>query len=223
MDMSDFGDRVRKARKHAKLSQEQLAGDIGIKQGSLSELERVGNSSTFTVQIAQRCGVRADWLATGDGLMLSTSLPQMGDADTTASNVLLVGLNKSIPRLAWDEIQGFIQGMFKPPHDRYEVVSARNVTERCFLLEVAGDAMQGQGGNVPSGSILVCDPDKQADSGAYVIAIHPKSGEPVFRRLVIDGGVWFLKANDPAYPLVEVAGPEAIIARVVRIKMEMDV
>lgn len=225
--MSDFGDRIRKARQHAKLSQVALCKRIGMSQGSLSELERVGQSSTLTVQIAQECGVNPGWLASGTGEMLTsvTNIPQVGDASAGQSNVLLVGLNKLVPRLAWSEVQGFIQGMFKPPDDRYEVVSARNVTDRCFLLEVAGDAMAGPipDESFPHGSLLVCDPDQEPQPGQLVIALHPKSGEPVFRRLVRDGGVWFLKASNPAYPLVEIDGPSAIVARVFKVTIERDV
>lgn len=152
-----------------------------------------------------------------------TSIPQVGDAEASSSNVLLVGLNKSVPRLAWNEIQGFIQGMFKPPADRYEIVSARNVTERCFLLEVSGDSMDGPVQGVPSGSVLVCDPDRPPEHDRLVIAMHPRTGEPVFRRLMIDGGVWFLKANNPAYPLIEIDGPAAIVARVFKVTIERDV
>lgn len=227
MDMSAFGERLRQARKHAKLSQVKLGQLVGIAQGSLSELEKVGLSSTYTVQIAQACRVSPTWLATGEGDMLEhvTNIHQVGDAAASQSNVLLVGLNKSVPRIAWNEIQGYVKGMFKPPSERYEVVSARHVTERCFLLEVEGDSMSGPAHteNIPAGSLLVCDPDQDAQPGHYVIALHPKSGEPVFRRLVKDAGVWFLKANNPAYPLVEIDGPSSVVARVIKVKIEMDV
>ncbi len=184
-----------------------------------------GVSKAGALKAGELHKINPSWVTTGQGRMMLavTTIPQMGEDDTGKSNYSLVGLNKSVPRVAWSEIQGFLTGMFTPPADRYEVVSARQVTERCFLVEVEGDAMKGPADSVPAGSLLLCDPERPAESGAYVIAIHPKSGEPVFRRLVIDGGVWFLKANDPAYPLVEVSGPAAIVARVVRIKMEMDV
>lgn len=62
-----FGERLRKAREYAGLSQAQLAEHIGISQPAISQLEKGdGTGSEFTVQFAVRCGVRPEWLATGE-------------------------------------------------------------------------------------------------------------------------------------------------------------
>lgn len=64
-------DRIKKARKHAKLSQKQLATNIGITQPSLSELETGKSQSTsYIASIAKACGVDAFWLESGQGNML---------------------------------------------------------------------------------------------------------------------------------------------------------
>lgn len=65
-----FGQRLYEARKHAKLTQTQLAKAAGLAQSTLGELEFQGDSSMRTVQIAEACGVRAQWLADGTGPML---------------------------------------------------------------------------------------------------------------------------------------------------------
>lgn len=70
-DMStDFGKRIKAARKHAGLTQQELATRIEIAQASLSHLENSAFSSAYTVQIATACGIDHDWLATGEGLMV---------------------------------------------------------------------------------------------------------------------------------------------------------
>lgn len=205
----------------------QVAKLMDASAGAITNWKNRGVSKEGAHQAARLHGISPTWVTdgTGDMLLTPSSIPQVGDAAASQSNVLLVGLNKSVPRIAWNEIQGYVKGMFKPPSERYEVVSARHVTERCFLLEVEGDSMSGPAHteNIPAGSLLVCDPDQDAQPGHYVIALHPKSGEPVFRRLVKDAGVWFLKANNPAYPLVEIDGPSAVLARVIKVKIEMDV
>lgn len=71
--MSEFGLRLRAARKHAKLTQVQLAKAVGMSQGSLSEAELSAAGSSFTPQLATACGVNAHWLATGEGQMLGSS------------------------------------------------------------------------------------------------------------------------------------------------------
>lgn len=67
---TEFGSRLSQARAHAKLSQKALAKKVGMGQGTLSELETGGFGSSFTVQIAEACGVNSNWLATGEGHML---------------------------------------------------------------------------------------------------------------------------------------------------------
>ena len=72
---TDFGKRIKTARKCAGLTQKELAGKINLAQPSLSHLENAGFASVFTVQIAEACGVDAHWLATGEGEMLPASGP----------------------------------------------------------------------------------------------------------------------------------------------------
>lgn len=60
------GQRVKEARKKAGLSQLQLAEAIGVKQPTISELERgESQSSSYLIQIAQACDVNPLWLQTG--------------------------------------------------------------------------------------------------------------------------------------------------------------
>lgn len=67
---TDFGRRLKLARKHAGLTQKELAPMAGMSQSNLSELETVAHESGKTAQLAAACGVDAHWLATGDGMMV---------------------------------------------------------------------------------------------------------------------------------------------------------
>lgn len=65
-----IGDRVRRARKSAGLTQTQLGDSVGLKQATISDLEQgESRSSAYLVQIASACGVNAHWLASGEGDM----------------------------------------------------------------------------------------------------------------------------------------------------------
>lgn len=69
--MTEFKDRLKIARKNAKMTQAQLAKAIKVTQGSISDLESGRNkSSTNTAQIATILKVNPTWLATGQGEML---------------------------------------------------------------------------------------------------------------------------------------------------------
>lgn len=65
-----FGERLHKARKHAALTQPQLASAAGLAQSTLAELEYDGNGSSKTAQLAKACGVRVEWLSEGRGVMV---------------------------------------------------------------------------------------------------------------------------------------------------------
>lgn len=102
-----IGARVREARKRAKLTQGQLAAKVGMKQGSLSELE-TGESekTTHVASLAAACGVDALWLETGKGL------PYPSDGDPTPSNSRPARLI-----LAVDEEEGLLD-LFRRTDDR---------------------------------------------------------------------------------------------------------
>lgn len=74
---SEFKDRLKLARKNAKMTQAQLAKAVNTTQGSISDLESGRNkTSTNTLQIANVLQVNPNWLATGEGEMLSNNIPQ---------------------------------------------------------------------------------------------------------------------------------------------------
>ena len=82
----EFKDRLKAARRHAKLGQVELAEKVGMNQTSISDLERGKSKATaFTAQIASACGVSAMWLAEGAGEMLALdNLHRDDDSDRTA-------------------------------------------------------------------------------------------------------------------------------------------
>jgi transcriptional regulator with XRE-family HTH domain len=91
MARDPIGMRLRHARKVRGLTQVQLAKGSGVKQASISDLER-GESKSFRgttlVSIAQTLKVRPDWLATGKGQMDGTEPPLPIEAERVARNWL---------------------------------------------------------------------------------------------------------------------------------------
>lgn len=67
---TDFGKRLKTARKHAGFTQVQLAQAVGLGQSTLAGLEKEGFGSSHVATIAAACGVSPIWLATGEGPML---------------------------------------------------------------------------------------------------------------------------------------------------------
>jgi phage repressor protein C with HTH and peptisase S24 domain len=83
-ERTPFGQRLFDARTNAGLSQTALSKMVGMAQGTLGEAEVTAQGSSYTSQIAQAAGVRAEWLATGKGAMLQTSTDRQG-AQTNAA------------------------------------------------------------------------------------------------------------------------------------------
>lgn len=67
----NLSQRIKAARRHASLTQSQLAEKVGIAQTAISQLESGKTQrSTYLFQIAEACGVSATWLVSGVGGML---------------------------------------------------------------------------------------------------------------------------------------------------------
>lgn len=81
-----YGDRLRLAREHKKLSQDKLAELSGVKQGTISKIERGDqHSSGFDAELSYALDVEAMWLKTGK--------------DNFAPSWLLTGHPDTVPRL----------------------------------------------------------------------------------------------------------------------------
>lgn len=66
-ERTDFGLRLKQAREAAGLSQVDAAKAIGVAQGTIGELEKIGLGSAYTTQFAALYRVSPQWLADGKG------------------------------------------------------------------------------------------------------------------------------------------------------------
>lgn len=114
-DRSPYGLRLFQARTTAKLSQPELAKAAGMAQSTLAGLEKDGQGSSFTPQLAAACGVRVDWLATGDGPMKGDTLSK--DVAATAAEIekLPPRLRQVVLRVAWEQINAYKEATLGEP------------------------------------------------------------------------------------------------------------
>lgn len=75
-ERSAFGERLFKARTHAALSQQDLAGLVNLSQNNISHLELHGLGSPKVAEMASACGVRVAWLSREEGPMLDAEDPE---------------------------------------------------------------------------------------------------------------------------------------------------
>lgn len=116
-----LGERLRMAREHARITQAQLEERSGIKQATISKIERgESENSTFTVRLAVACGVRPEWLDMEEGPMLG-----------------IKGYTTSDPKLI---------AMCRIMEDKAEYVKDAAVKEVTQILELV-DKARANGGN----------------------------------------------------------------------------
>lgn len=105
----ELKDRIKQARKLAKLTQKELADKIGITQPSLSELETGKSLSTsYIASIARACGVDSFWLETGQNRMANQINEERATYRTTShsreeTNPALLTHPDMSPISAWDD------------------------------------------------------------------------------------------------------------------------
>ncbi|BDD90893.1 prophage repressor CI [Pandoraea sp. NE5] len=157
-----LGQRLREARKDAKLSQAELAKRVGIKQPTLSDLENdVTKGSTAIATIAAALGVSALWLAEGRG-------PRRGNEPIQNITTASIG-HRRIPLISSVQAGQMTEAVVPfPPGGAYEyLLTDLELSEHAFGLEVEGRSMEPK---FYEGDRLIVDPALSPRPGDFVIA-----------------------------------------------------
>jgi SOS-response transcriptional repressor LexA len=206
-----IGERLAWARERRGLSQPALAKLAGVSQGTIGNIEAgTRHNPRELLAIAAAAGVQAEWLKSGKG-------PR--DPDDNVSELLP---RRRVPLISWvragriDEISDqFHPGDADEWHDVYDTMPGNSA----FALRVDGDSMTSPYPgelSFPDGTIIVVDPGRSVDAGAFVVAKDVTTQRATFKKLATDGGRWFLKPLNPAYPTVEIDDPALrVIGRVI--------
>lgn len=189
---TDFGRRLKQARKHAKLNQQELCALVGISQPNLSKLEQNGFSSSFTAQIAHACGVDPVWLATGDGEMLATKgIPQNVHNDS-----LRLAVTGRVPLL-----NRVSAGMFREimeSGEEPELIATTAPTKTyTFALKVDGDSMEPE---FQHGDLVIVEPEMDPIHQDFVVVVNGDN-EATLKQFIKDGSDLLLKPLNPRYQI----------------------
>lgn len=185
-----FADRLRIARKASGLTQQEVAGKVGIKQSTLSGLEKGASlSSTFTPKLAHVYGVNARWLATGEGA------PVAGEAPNVSPGPDIQG---SVPLISWvraGELCESPEGLNPADASDWFDCPVKH-GPRTFCLRVDGDSMDdGTSDGYREGEIIFVDPDADPMPGRDVVVRSPEN-KTTFKRLKEDSeGRYLLALN----------------------------
>lgn len=214
---------------------------------SLTEVAKLLKQTTQTVKnwesrgmsqagINTACSVlevAPKWLATGEGEMRgitaagSMALPAIIGSGV-ASNVVPIASSVKVPLVSW--VQAGAPSEIREP-DPYTEWTKKSWVQAwhsapgrfAFALRVEGDSMTSPYPNqlsFPEGTLLIVDPDRAALAGDFVIAKDIATQQATFKKLMQDGGRWYLRALNPAYQAIEIDDPAVrIIARVIEYQL----
>ncbi|MBF0436974.1 MAG: LexA family transcriptional regulator [Magnetococcales bacterium] len=197
-----LAERIRLARKHADLTQKELADKVGISQTAVHKLE-IGRSrlSRKTVTIALTCGVDPIWLDTGRGEMALPGAAAYGEGGKADRTYPLIA---RIPLISWDELAkycGESADDFKPEAKSWIPVAPK-ASERAFALKVPDDSMEPE---FREGEVIIIDPMMVGSHNQFLVA-REGTNRPTFKRFIDHGGQKYLKPMNNRYPMIEVKG-----------------
>jgi phage repressor protein C with HTH and peptisase S24 domain len=239
--MMNYGERLKKARQNAKLSQAALAEKVKISQANISKLE-ISNASgsEFTAQIARACDVNPHWLATGDGEMIDSSsntiplFSRSAKQDVAEYKPEPINLFEnpdypSIRRVNLRLSAGIVG--FSIDHDiddKSPIVMQRQWFEsrgynpsKLLATGVRGDSMSP---GMNDGDTVVINTEDTTPVDGIAFAINYE-GELTVKRLFRDAGIWWLSSDNPdqrKYPRKQCTGDLClIIGRIVHKQSEV--
>lgn len=214
VESMELKDRFKLAREHAGLKQQQLAERAGVKQATISDLERgKSQGSNYTARIAAACQVSALWLETGEGTMCSSEHANVDMPLQPYREEAKYPLISWIQAGMWEEsCDNFAPG------DAEEWIHSDADAGRCgYWLEVKGLSMYSPSGPSfpPTMRILVRPEDFDVISGKFYVARLKSTGETTFKQYVRDSGVGYLAPLNPSFKTIEIDEDVEIIGRVV--------
>ena len=207
-----LSNRIKIARKSAKLSQIELAELCGWDQGRQSHYEIGRNEPTLEQLslIAKHTGYSYSVLVGAKGVSES-STPDYNTEPASMSS-------KTVPIISWIQAGEWSEAMdLQHPNDTdYETVPKIKGGSRVYALRVKGDSMTAPAGvqpSFPEGFIIQVDPLLTVNDGDCVIAVVNDHKEATFKQLKYDGGKPYLKPLNPTHP--PIFGEFKIVGKVI--------
>ena len=201
-----FQDRLSEQMAAADIKAVEIARKLKISKGTVSQwctgLNKPRGENAVKLAKALRCNV--SWLMEGKGSPNKNVELELGpDLRGQAPLISWVQAGK------WKEID--MESLHQADTTFYQHTA--NVSDEAFALRVKGDSMTSitGGKSIPEGSVIIVDPNMQAEHSKVVVAMLDDSEEATLKQLVIDGGAKYLKPFNNSYPTMPINGNCTII------------
>ncbi len=192
-----YGERLKAAREHKGLTQEELVKLSKVKQGTISKIERGDQqSSGFDAVLAYHLDVDAMWLTTGNEKFAPDWLNPNAPIQSYTKQINEPKVLGEVPLISFAQVGAWSETTFNlRPTDGETMVKARvPVKARTFAVSVTSDSTEPE---FTKGDILIIEPDVPFDHEDFVLA---KKGNDVFiRQIYKEGPDWLLKPLNKSY------------------------
>jgi transcriptional regulator with XRE-family HTH domain len=169
-----IGERIRRARKNAGLSQVDLARRIGVSQPAIATWESGVHDPRRVVlaRLAEALSISLEWLAAG--------ARSSAESDKQAAAAYLRRPVRHVPIISFESAAAFAENPTTDPHDVAEdYISITATASQLFGLFLNDPAVDLA---FPAGSLVIIDyGDRSPGEGAFCLAAV--DGSPVVRRL----------------------------------------
>ena len=197
LPVKTLAQRVKYAREQRGWTQSQLAVAAGLSQGTIGNIESGARQARGSLpQIAEALGVEHKWLSMGMGNPWKTrELPVAYLVGTPGSNVqaisrIRIRLHGGSPQVSIDTDDADTSpiALSKVWLEARQLDARRLLAMRVTLAGMEPSLIEGDTIII---SLVHTDPQ---DGSVYAVNYE---GELVFRRLVRDGGLWWMYADNP--------------------------
>lgn len=201
-----FEERLNSQMEACEIKAAEIHRKLGITKSTVSKwvngIGKPGGENAVKLAKILRCNV--SWLMEGKGSPNKNIELELGpDLRGKAPLISWVQAGK------WKEID--MESLHQADTTFYQHTA--NVSEEAFALRVKGDSMTSftGGKSIPEGSVIIVDPNMQAEHSKVVVAMLNDSEEATLKQLVIDGGAKYLKPFNNSYPTMSINGNCTII------------
>ncbi|SDF72124.1 SOS-response transcriptional repressor LexA (RecA-mediated autopeptidase) [Onishia taeanensis] len=238
-DIEVFKARVKEAIRLAKengCTQARIGEEAGVSPQAVGQWARSGKVSSANLAVLARLsGLSLDWFYQSPKVdEVAPSGPRVGDAnrgDTVRGALNAQEAPQPIRYYRYPVISRVQAGAwtecvtpYEPGAEPQEEATDYRAQGRAFWLEVQGDSMTAPASSrpsIPEGTLVLFDTGIEAVPGKLVAAQLDDSNEATFKQLIEDGGRRYLRALNPAYPLIPINGNCRILGVAVEAKTRL--
>lgn len=193
---------------HESGSPVEAATLLRMEPSQLSQISGRNPTRNIGSRLARR--IEAAWNKPKGWLDIAQT-PQLKLAEERSNYNVQAGPDvvRNVPLISWVQAGawGDVVDELSPGQSYKRIPTTVHVGPRAYALRVVGDSMTNPSGSpsFPEGTVLILDPDRQAEHGNYVVVRQNGDTECTFKQLVRDGGTFYLKPLNPRYPILQMS------------------